>query len=456
MRPESALPLSTLQPPSVIPLPYVKDEAASPPVPFSFTFHTLPASHVSRITDDWFGQQLDCWQCPGGQLPDELLEAGVYCPAVRVLMVSKALLVGAYQRKLEEMAACPDMELTVVVPPAWRDEAGERTLERAYLKGYRLVVSPLAFNGSYHLHFYPGLRRWVRETRPEILHIDEEPYNLATFHALRLGQGAGARTLFFSWQNLERRYPFPFNWLERYVLRHVDFALMGNHAALTVWRTKGYRGPARVVPQFGVDPDLYYPRERKADEGRGLRVGFAGRLVPEKGADLLLHAAHRLPGEVRVTIAGNGPAREGLERLAGELGLRDRVTFESALPSTRMTAFYHALDVLVVPSRSLPNWREQFGRVLVEAMACGLPVVGSDSGEIPEVIGDAGLVFPEGDAEALAAHLLCLGRDPALRATLAEKGRARVLARYTQARVAAETVAVYQEMLGLSSPPSGS
>jgi len=103
--------------------------------------------------------------------------------------------------------------------------------------------------------------------------------------------------------------------------------------------------------------------------------------------------------------------------------------------------------VLVVPSRTRPNWKEQFGRVIVEAMACGVPVIGSSSGAIPDVIGDAGLIVPEGDRAALAGALRGLMSDPDRRRDLAERGRARVLARYTQAQVAAQTVDVYRSML---------
>jgi glycosyltransferase involved in cell wall biosynthesis len=85
--------------------------------------------------------------------------------------------------------------------------------------------------------------------------------------------------------------------------------------------------------------------------------------------------------------------------------------------------------------------------VLVEAMACGVPVVGSSSGEIPHVIDGAGLVFPEGDAEALRAHLLRLLKDPDLRADLARQGQERALTHYTQAQVAAQTYQVYRTVL---------
>ncbi len=105
------------------------------------------------------------------------------------------------------------------------------------------------------------------------------------------------------------------------------------------------------------------------------------------------------------------------------------------------------LDVLVLPSRTQPNWKEQFGRVLIEAMSCGVPVIGSTCGEIPQVIGEAGLVFPEGDVAALRAALSRLIDQPELRAELARRGRARVLAEFTQAAIARRHVAVYQAML---------
>jgi glycosyltransferase involved in cell wall biosynthesis len=364
---------------------------------------------------------------------------------MRVLMVSKACLVGSYQRKLEEIARQPDVELTVVVPPSWRDAQGELELERAHVEGYRLVVDPIRFNGSYHLHYYPRLRERIEEFRPEIVHIDEEPYNLATWHAWRLARSAGARSLYFSWQNLLRRYPFPFNRLERAVLQGVDYAIAGSQGAADVWRRKGYTGSLAVIPQFGVDPDIFAPPARR-DPGRGLVIGYAGRLVPEKGIDLLIRAAAGLPGAWQLTLAGEGPERGTLASLAKEMGVQEQVFFDGWLPAGRMPAYLQQLDVLVLPSRSRPNWKEQFGRVLIEAMACQVAVVGSDSGEIPHVIGDAGLIFPEEDIAGLRAHLLQL-QDRTTRQRFGRAGRERVLARYTQAQIAAQTVEVYREML---------
>ena len=365
---------------------------------------------------------------------------------MRILMISKACVVGAYQRKLEEIATHPGMELTVVVPPEWRDERGVLPLERAYTKGYNLVVEPMAFNGSFHLHFYPTLARNFAGAWPDIVHIDEEPYNLATWHALKLAQRHHAKTLFFSWQNLNRRYPFPFNAMEAYVLSHADYAICGNHDSQAVWRAKGYRGPLAVIPQFGIDPDLFNYSHTPTPP-HPFTIAFAGRFVPEKGPDVLIRAASKLDGDFRLTLIGGGPRRPHLNQLATDSGLGDRVQFLPWMPSTEFPKFLHTIDVLVLPSVSQKNWKEQFGRVLVEAMACGVPVVGSTCGEIPNVIGDAGLIVPEGDVPALADALRRLQCDGALRAELSNKGRERALAHFTHKRIAEETVNVYREMM---------
>jgi glycosyltransferase involved in cell wall biosynthesis len=364
-------------------------------------------------------------------------------------MISKACLVGAYQRKLEEIAQFPDIALTVIVPHEWREPGGAVVrLERAHVAGYELLAEPLAFNGHFHLYFDPRLARHLTRVRPHVVHIDEEPYNLATFHAMWLARRHGARALFFTWQNLDRNYPFPFNWIERYNLRHASVGIAGNHEAIEVWRAKGYTGPMSVIPQFGIDPELFKPRGRSAyNRESGFAIGCVARLVEEKGVDVLLRAVAGLPGVWRVYVLGVGPQRQSLEALARAPGLADRVVFDNPIPSTQMPAYLTGLDVLVLPSRTRPHWKEQFGRVLIEAMACGVPVIGSMCGEIPKVIGDAGLIFAEDDADALRDALLRLQRDDELRRDLAARGRARVLAHYTQKQIAAATVEVYRQMM---------
>lgn len=365
-------------------------------------------------------------------------------------MVSKACLVGTYQRKLEEIAKFEDIDLTVVTPPTWRDERGTIQLERAHTEGYALYVEPIALNGHFHLHFYPTLGRVIKRVQPDIVHIDEEPYNLATWHALWLARRAGAKALFFTWQNIGRRYPPPFSWGERWVLHQADYGIAGTEGAAQVWRAKGYTGALAVIPQFGVDTGFFSPSSNahKDKDEEIFTIGYAGRLVPEKGIDLLLNAAAELPAghDWQIEILGSGPERAALQTLVGKLSIMDQVSFTAWAPSDQMPDFYRRIDVLVLPSRTRPNWKEQFGRVLIEAMACGTPVIGSNSGAIPEVTGGAGVIFPENDIDALRDALAELIEDRQTRRRLSEAGRTRAGAHFTHAQIATKTVQVYRKM----------
>ncbi|MEZ4669640.1 MAG: glycosyltransferase family 4 protein [Anaerolineae bacterium] len=369
--------------------------------------------------------------------------------APRVLMISKACIVGIYQRKLEEIARL-GVELLVLVPPSWKDERGETKLERAFTNGYQLQVVPIALNGNFHLHYYPTLGEWISQFRPHIVHIDEEPYNLAAWQALFQARRAGAKSLFFSWQNIERRYPPPFSWGERWVMRHVDYALVGTESAAQVWRAKGYAGRMAVVPQFGVDTNLFTPSALGSRQSSPFIIGYVGRLVEEKGIHVLLQAAAHLTGDWRLRLVGSGPYKAELKALAERLHISDRIDWIEWIASTEMPDQYHQFDVLVIPSLTRPNWKEQFGRVIIEAMASGVSVIGSDSGAIPGIIGEAGIIIPEGDVETLSAALENLRCNPDLRVQLSQAGRERVAAQFTHQQVAADTVRVYGEMAAAS------
>jgi glycosyltransferase involved in cell wall biosynthesis len=384
---------------------------------------------------------------------------------MRILMLSKALVVGAYQKKAEELAALPGVELTVAVPPAWREPGvGVQKLERCFVRGYRLAVLPIWFNGRHHTHFYPAVARLVAQLRPDIFHIDEESFNFATYLAMRAGVRYGARCCFYNWATVDRRYPPPFGWFEQYTFRHAAHAIAGVQEAADIILRHGYCGPISVLPQFGVDPELFSPRDGRWEMGdrdgsespishlptpKSFVIGYLGRLVPQKGLLDLVEALPLLPAHARVRLIGDGVQKQQLLARAAELGVGGRL--ELVAWTSDVPAELRRLDALALPSRTTRSWKEQFGRVLIEAMSCGVPVVGSSSGEIPNVIGDAGLVYREGDVRALAAALRRLAEQPALRADLARSGRARVLERFTQAALARRYYDVYRRML--AGPP---
>lgn len=365
-----------------------------------------------------------------------------------MLLASKAMITRAYLSKADALARQdPDMELTVVVPDRWREpRVGVVELEKVTPKGYRLVVLPLVFNGHHHLFFFRGLARLVASLQPDIFHIDEEPFNLATFMAARPGKGACGSMLFYSWANIKKTIPPPFSYFRKAVYSWCRGALAGNAEAARLLADTGYQGLIEVVPQFGVDLALFPFRERVLKPP--YRVGYMGRLVPEKGVDLLLLAVAESSVPWEVAIVGSGEAEASLRALAERLGLKDRVRFLSPVPSQEVGQMMGELHVLVLPSRTTARWKEQFGRVLVEAMATGCVVIGSSSGEIPNVIGDAGVLFPEGDPLALRDALDEVVSSPARYRELSYRGKARAVALYSQEAVAGRHLSFYRKLAG--------
>lgn len=172
---------------------------------------------------------------------------------------------------------------------------------------------------------------------------------------------------------------------------------------------------ATQIP-LGFDPAIFRPQEdprRQATRSRlGLKdstIAYFGRLTPEKGVHLLLEALAELkdsPWQLLIDhfCDYSTPYTAELKSRIAELGLEARVVYFDA-KHEEMPDYMNAVDVVVLPSMSTPKWREQYGRVLPEAMACGCVVVGSDSGAIPELVGTHGFIFPEGNAKALAYQL---------------------------------------------------
>ncbi|WIG61389.1 MAG: Poly(glycerol-phosphate) alpha-glucosyltransferase [Ktedonobacterales bacterium] len=366
---------------------------------------------------------------------------------MRVVIVSKTFVADTAQRQLEWLARMPGIELTLITPPEWRSDDGRLLpFTPRFVKGYEVRQLPVWFNGHYHFYLYRGLRRAIRELRPEIVHIDEEPYNPAGMQAQRAADAVGARSVFVAWQNIARSYPAPFARMEQFNYQHTAHVIAGNAAAGEVVRAKGYAGPLSVFSVHGVDPEIYHPQPHTRHDDEFV-IGYIGRLVLYKGVGLLIEALRDLPPRCTLHLLGSGPDEAGLRKMAAEQGVAERVRFLPAVPATEVPGALAGMDVLALPSLTQANWKEQFGRVLVEAMACEVAVVGSDSGEIPRVIGDAGLIVPEGDAQALGAALRRLADDAGLRRMYAGRGRERVLEQATQEQVARKIAGVYGEVM---------
>jgi glycosyltransferase involved in cell wall biosynthesis len=176
-------------------------------------------------------------------------------------------------------------------------------------------------------------------------------------------------------------------------------------------------------------------------------LGYIGRLKEEKGLMTMVEALTMLPSYCQAVFIGFGPLKSALQKRAQELGVAPRVILRPGVATAEVPFQLQQMDVMILPSLTRPHWKEQFGRTLAEAMACETPVIGSDSGEIPNVVGDAGLIFKEGNAEALSHCVRRLLDERELPADLAARGRRRVLECYTPAHIAEQTYEVYRKIL---------
>ncbi len=372
---------------------------------------------------------------------------------MKVLMISKNPVVGAYHAKLREMSRL-GVDLTVVAPPAWDSQRTEDVKP----EGYEFLIARVRFAGpalrrhAYHLHYYPGISRLIGREKWDLVHIDEEPFNFCTYHALRACRRAGLKALFSTSQNLMKRYPLPFSFFERSVFEGTAGAAAISTEAMGILRRKGFSKPVAVIPH-SVDHNVFRkldagPIRQKLELDGQFVFGYVGRLSPEKDLDTLVNALALLPESCLLLLVGGGRERPRLEALIEGLGLSARVRWAPWVPSHQVSEYMNALDVLVLPTRASGNCTEKFGRVLIEAMACETCVVGSDSGEIPRVMGEAGLVFHEGDERQLAERLRRLMEDSALRETLQHRGRERVLDNFTRPKIARQTVSFYRKICG--------
>jgi glycosyltransferase involved in cell wall biosynthesis len=359
-----------------------------------------------------------------------------------VLSIAHNAVAASNRARAEALRRLPGVDLTLLTPPWWFEE-GRHVMAAPGATWWRVGRTLMTGNGTRHV-YASGLLQAMRELQPDVIDLYEEPFSLVALQALWLRDRIAPRAalVFYSAVNVQRHWRWPYRDIERRVLRSADAAHGPSAEVPEVLRSRGFADkPLSVIP-LGVDVERFASAEPMIlpmDAPRP-RVGFIGRFEPVKGLDVLLDAFARLRTPASLVLIGDGSQRD---RLFGpQVHVLPAMAFE-AVPS-----LLKALDVLVLPSVTiLPLHREQFGRVLVEAMAAGVPVIGSSSGAIPEVIGDAGLVVPERDATTLAQAIDAVLSQPGLRQRLVERGRQRAATRFGWPRIAEHTLELFQQAI---------
>ncbi len=370
---------------------------------------------------------------------------------LRVLRISKSGVVTAW-RERERQLRLKGADLTLMSAARW-EEGGAMTAVVPDGDSFVVPVRTLGHHPNFFLYDPRPLWKLLGSTQWDLIDMQEEPFGLAAAEVLFLKRLRAPAVPFviFTAQNIEKRYPVPFRWFEQSALRQAAGAYPCNVAAGEILRRKGLGGALVVLP-LGVDLSAFEALDRPPPS-ETLRVGFVGRLIPHKGVDVLLEAA-ALDPRLSVQVFGAGPMDEDLKKTALELGISSRVDFHGHVNDADIPEVYQSFDVLAVPSVPMPSWIEQFGRVVVEAMASGVPVVASASGALPDVVGEAGLLVPPQDPAALASALGRFLDEPTLWGRLRAMGQSES-GRYSWSSVAEDQIALYRAAVGTRPDAAG-
>jgi len=371
---------------------------------------------------------------------------------MRVAVVSHSSVVASHQEKLCILARSRNVEVHLVVPERWPEANRNVEASDPPCRGVTLHVEKAYLIGHVGAFFFrPGsLRRLMRRLNPDVVHVEEEPWSVACWQAVRAAKAVGAHSTVFTWENVWRRYRWYAEFILRFVLSNAHHLVAGNQEGGEILRRRGFRGGISVIPQYGVD-ERHFIRMRidapQIGPSRAPLIGYIGRVEYSKGVDTLLRSLTMIKARAECVVVGNGSEKENLVALARELHVENKTRFLEGIPHNKVAEYLHSLAVLVLPSRTTEDWKEQFGRILIEAMACEVPVVGSSSGEIPVTIGKGGLVFEEGNASDLATKLDFLLKHRAQSRRFGRAGRRRVLRMYTNKRLASQLLAVFRRVL---------
>ena len=365
---------------------------------------------------------------------------------LRVLSISHSAVHRVSGRLRYEMVAerRHDIDLTVVAPDRWQEYGKPMPLDPHHgpmdfrVERARLPYVPRA---GWYLHHYAHLGRVLREVQPEVIHLWEEPWSLVALQAIwhRNRRHPGAAIMLETDQNIFRRLPTPFEQMRRYALGQTDLLIGRGPESLDVSRRCGFDGATAIV-EYGVARGVFARQDlqaaREALGVSGVTLVYVGRIVLEKGLHDVLEAMAACPQPVTLLVLGSGADEAAFTAKAVELGLAEEVRILSPRPPAEVARLMNALDALVLMSHTTRTWKEQFGRVIMEAHACAVPVIGSDSGSIPGVVADGGWIVPERDPAALARLLARLAGDPTEVTAAGSAGYAQAQTRFALSTVA--------------------
>jgi glycosyltransferase involved in cell wall biosynthesis len=362
---------------------------------------------------------------------------------MKILIVTKSFV--REVSSLIHYAACVDRRLRFrVVMPYSREDALPASIS---------IRKPFFSQYTRASWYSPLLMLDIKSFRPDILHVFEEFSGLIAFQSLiflnLLCQPS--KTMVYSAENIPGNVRSVLRVPMKYVMRHSDMAFVCSQGVKHALKAEGYTKPIEVFP-LGIDISRFRKLsceqlKRDLTLGGKFIIGYVGRLLEIKGVFLLIEIMRHLPENIHLLMVGSGPEKENLKAVAAKYQLEQRVHLVGNVPYTQLPQYMNCMDIGIVPSRTTNRWKEQFGRVIVEFMSCEVPVIGSNSGSIPEVLGDAGSIFQENNLQELIHLVKTLKEHPEIRQELGKKGRQRAMTHYTLEIMCDRFLSMYQKLM---------
>ncbi|MDB9786958.1 glycosyltransferase [Bacteriovoracaceae bacterium] len=369
---------------------------------------------------------------------------------MRILAIGHAFIVDTNRKVFHALSKLPNTNVDMVLPRVWQSnlvstiEFQESTADESIDNIYPIDVYRKG-NGSFYFYHF-DLFNIFRNNTYDFIYIWQEPWSISAAQAIffaKITSSKNAGIYLQVAQNIRKKHLTPLIPWERFLSRSVTEYFCCSEGVRDVIRWKKLDAPDSLL-SLGFDESLVKDHIHFPVKKGKITLGYIGRLSPEKGLDDLISATelyYEGNKEIQLVIAGNGP-------LSSKLSQYPFIKYLGVLSHKDVGEFYNQIDFCVVPSKTTKFWKEQFGRVLIEAVAAGKITIGSNSGSIPEVMGsmDMPFVFEEGNVDQLSnlirdvAKLIGTGEA----VTIAQRSKDIVLRQYSNKAIATK---IYQTFI---------
>lgn len=345
--------------------------------------------------------------------------------------------------------------LVFILPKLWKAKGGKIVIYPPQRSDLKIITTPAPCTHSHYPLIKGMLKGWMPRlgkilkdmAQPgDVLLSSYEPNLLVTYLYGRLARRLGLKHVFLSWQNIayeKRLSGWKLRITELLIRRNVALSAGGLFGTRQAYEMHKKYLPANfktaIIPQSGVDVDLFKPNPHVASDK--ITYLFAAVFDERKGVMTMIDAFKETLAQVpngHLVMIGIGKLWESARQRVQELGIENAVTFLEWMPNQELPRVFSSVDMLVHPSEPFQGWEEQYGWTMLQAQACGLPVIATNIGAIGEAVVDGvtGMLVPPKDVSALARAMVTLAHDPLRRNRMGLAGRQHIMATYSHAKIA--------------------